>query len=50
MRYWIDGHIIRYEGELRSGFMHKDYLGQEMSEYLAWVSEGNTAEEWDPNG
>ena len=24
--------------------------GQEDAEYLAWVAEGNVAEEWNPNG
>jgi hypothetical protein len=48
--YWIDGDLIRFVTSEKKGFFHKDYEGIEMSEYLAWVAEGNTAEEWSPNG
>ena len=46
-RYWVDGDLIRFETSEKTGFMHKDYDGIEMPEYLAWVAEGNEAQPWE---
>lgn len=46
MIYYIDGDLIRYVGENKSGYFHKDFQCVEMSEYESWVAEGNTAEQW----
>ncbi len=45
-----EGHIIiRAENEDSSTtFIPMDEVCAEYQEYLAWVAEGNTAEEWQP--
>lgn len=48
MKYYIDRELIRFSSENTSGFFHKDYVCQEKSEYEAWLVEGNTPEEWQP--
>ena len=49
MNYFIDGDLIRFDFEDRSGYFHKDYECEQSVAYLAWVAEGNTAEEWQPD-
>lgn len=49
MKYWIDGDLIRFFSDDKSGFVHKDFQCAELSEYLAWVADGNTAEAWNPD-
>lgn len=48
MMYWIDGDFIRFEIDDKRGFMPKDYTGEDMSNYLKWLDEGNEAELWTP--
>ena len=48
MNYYTDGEMIRFNNETCSGIMSSDYVGPEMDAYLAWVAEGNTAQEWTP--
>lgn len=50
MMFWLDGDFVRFEIDERRGLMHKDYIGEEMAAYLAWVAEGNTPGEWTPDG
>jgi hypothetical protein len=49
MKYYIDGCVIRYSSDEKSGYVHKDFQCVELSEYEAWVADGNTAEEWQPD-
>ena len=49
MNFWIDNDFVRFQIDDLRGIMHKDYLGYEMTVYLAWVADGNTAEEWQPD-
>jgi hypothetical protein len=45
-----DHTIIRAENEDSSTtFIPMDEVCAEYQEYLAWVAEGNTAEEWSPD-
>jgi hypothetical protein len=48
VKYYIDGELIRFSAENASGLFHKDYVCQEQIAYLAWVADGNTADEWQP--
>jgi hypothetical protein len=48
MKYFIDGKLIRFENENCSGLMSLDHVGAEMTEYEAWLAEGNTPELWEP--
>jgi hypothetical protein len=49
MMFWLEEDYIRFDIDDRHGLMHKDYVGVEMTAYLEWVAEGNTAEEWTGN-
>jgi hypothetical protein len=49
VNYYTNGISIRFHGPTCSGIMSQNYTGPEMDAYLAWVAEGNTAEEWKPD-
>ena len=40
--------IVRVNGD-EVAFIPVDESNQHYQQYLAWVAEGNTAEEWNPN-
>ena len=47
-QYWTDGNVIHFSNENGSGtFTQEDQEGY-YAAYLAWIAEGNTAEEWRP--
>jgi hypothetical protein len=47
MQYWIDGDKIRFDNGVDSGYFTPEATSH-YEAYLAWVAEGNTAEEWNP--
>ena len=49
-RYYIDGDRIHFTSESASGTFTQDDAEGYYQAYLEWVAQGNTAEEWTPEG
>ena len=45
-QFWIDNDYVRFVIGDRSGLFSNTYEGEEKQQYLAWLAEGNTPEEW----
>lgn len=48
MKYWIDGDRIRFDDGVNNGTFTSEATSHYQA-YLAWVAEGNIAEEWTGN-
>jgi len=49
MFYLFDDYYLYIDGDFNACFTAESTEGY-YQQYLAWVAEGNTAEEWNPNG
>lgn len=48
MKFWIDGDIVRFEFDNRSGIVTCNDAEGYWAMYQAWLAEGNEPEEWAP--